>query len=505
MVFPTAEVTSRTPETLFRRRGAGQGKMERLELWAYTHFLSGPGAALGTLLHLGLAVAVTVHVLLHKRDVAAAIGWIGLAWLSPILGPALYWAFGINRVRRRAYRISRRYIARRGSPPPMGAIRSEKYAALERAVGVLTRRPTLANNAITPMRSGDEAYPVMLQAIAEAKVSIGLTSYIFLADEAGRPFIDALVAAKNRGVEVRVIIDGIGSGYFFSMAGFLLARGGVRVARFMHSWLPWRTAFLNLRNHKKILVVDGRRGFIGGLNISAHNLKTAGPRVAVRDMHFEVTGPVVAQIAEAFVVDWEFATGEELQGETWFPAPVESGPALARVITSGPDQDIEKIEFMFLQAIGTAQHSVKIITPYFLPDERLVAALELAAMRGVDVDIVIPENSDHLVMDWAVMAHIAPLLIAGVRIWRAPQPFEHSKLMTIDGGWSLVGSANWDQRSLRLNFELNMEVYDPDFTALLSEKIASRQGTEITLKGLYSSSFWVRLRNRAVRLLLPYL
>ena len=479
--------------------------MDRLESWATVHFLSGPGAAAGTLLHLGLAIAVTVHVLLHKRDVPAAISWIGLAWLSPILGPALYWMFGINRVRRRAYRISRRYVTRRGPPPPVGAIRSEKYAALERGVGVLTRRPTLANNSIKPMRNGDEAYPVMLQAIAEAKVSIGLVSYIFFADEAGRPFIDALVAAHNRGVEVRVIVDGIGSGYFFSKAAFLLGRGGVKVVRFMHSWLPWRTAFLNLRNHKKILVVDGKRGFIGGLNISAHNLKSSDPRTAVRDMHFDVTGPVVAQIAEAFVLDWEFATGEELQGDAWFPTPDGCGPALARVITSGPDQDVEKIEFMFLQAVGTARQRIKIITPYFLPDERLVAALELAAMRGVDVDIVIPENSDHLVMDWAVMAHVAPLLIAGVKIWRAPEPFEHAKLMTIDDGWSLVGSANWDQRSLRLNFELNMEVYDPDFSALLSEKIAARQGNEITLQWLYSWPMRVRLRNRAVRLLLPYL
>src|SRR5205814_1084238 len=147
---------------------------------------------------------------------------------------------------------SRRYVARRGPPPPVGAIRSEKYAALERAVAVLTRRPTLAGNGIVPMRNGDEAYPAMLQAIAEAKVSVGLTTYIFSADEAGRPFVEALIAAKDRGVEVRVIVDGIGSGYLFSMVTFLLERGGVQVARFMHSWLPWRMAFLNLRNHKKI-------------------------------------------------------------------------------------------------------------------------------------------------------------------------------------------------------------------------------------------------------------
>jgi cardiolipin synthase len=479
--------------------------MASFSLWAFQHFWNAFGAVIGTVLHVGLAIAVTVHVLLYKRDVPAAIGWMGLAWLSPIIGPALYWLFGINRVRRRAYRISRRYAARRPPSPAIGVLRSEKYAALERAVGVLTRRPTLAGNSVWLLRNGDEAYPAMLQAIAEAKVSIGLTSYIFSADEAGTPFIEALIAAKARGVEVRVIIDGVGGGYFFSMVAFRLARAGVKVVRFMHSWLPWRMAFLNLRNHKKVLVIDGQRGFIGGINISAHNLKACDPKTAVRDMHFEVRGPVVEQITEAFVTDWEFATGEELRGLNWFPQHVESGQALARVVTSGPDQDIEKIEFMFLQAIGTAQRSIKIITPYFLPDERLVAALELAAMRGVDVDIVIPENSDHKIMDWAVMAHVAPLLIAGARIWYAPQPFEHSKLMTIDGGWSLVGSANWDQRSLRLNFELNMEIYDAEVTAMLSEKIAARQGTEVTLKWIYQRPFLVRLRNRAVRLLLPYL
>jgi cardiolipin synthase len=479
--------------------------MASFSLWAFQHFWNAYVATILTVIHIGLAIAVTIHVLLYKRDVPAAIGWMGLAWLSPIIGPALYWLFGINRVRRRAYRISRRYAARRPPPPPMGILRSEKYAALERAVGVLTRRPTLAGNSVRLLRNGDEAYPAMLQAIAEAKVSIGLSSYIFYADAAGIPFIEALIAARRRGVEVRVIIDGLGSGYFFSGAVARLARGGVNVVRFLHSWLPWRMAFLNLRNHKKILVVDGKRGFIGGLNISAHNLKACDPRTAVRDMHFEVLGPVVEQITEAFATDWEFATGEELKGLNWFPQHAESGKALARVVTSGPDQDIEKIEFMFLQAIGTAQRSIKIITPYFLPDERLVAALELAAMRGVDVDIVIPENSDHRIMDWAVMAHIAPLLVAGVRVWRAPKPFEHSKLMTIDHGWGLVGSANWDQRSLRLNFELNMEVYDPEFTALLSERITARQGEEITLKWIYQRPFLVRLRNRAVRLLLPYL
>jgi cardiolipin synthase len=472
-------------------------------IWADLHLFNVP--VLGSVLHIGLAVAVTVHVLLYKRDVSAAIGWIGLAWLAPMLGSVLYWVFGINRVRRRAHRVGLRYAARRAPPPAIGKSKSERFPALERAVGVITRRSTTAGNSARLLRSGEGAYPVMLQAIAEAKSTIGLTSYIFFADKAGHPFIEALGAAKARGVEVRVMVDGVGSGYFFSAAAFQLRRRGVPVARFMHSLFLWRMAFLNLRNHKKILVVDGKVAFIGGLNISAHNLVDCDPRSAVRDMHFEVKGPVVAQISEAFAADWVFATGEDLEGAAWFPDLAEDGPALARVITSGPDQDIEKIEFMFLEAIGSALQSIKIITPYFLPDERLITALELAAMRGVDVDVVIPENSDHRYLDWAVMAHIGPLLRAGGRVWRAPHPFEHSKLMTVDGGWALVGSANWDQRSLRLNFELNMEVYDPAFAAAMSQKIVERQGREITYDELHSRPMPLRLRDRATRLLLPYL
>jgi cardiolipin synthase len=463
------------------------------------------GAILGTLIHIALALSVTVHLLLHKRDVAAIIGWMGLAWLSPLLGPLLYITFGINRVRRRAYRVGLRRAARRGAAPALGKLQSEHFMALERAVSVITKRSTMPGTAIRLLRNGEQAYPVMLQAIAEAKACVGLSSYIFLADAAGEPFIEALIAAKERGVEVRVSVDGIGSGYFACGTAFKLWRHGIPVVRFMHTLLPWRMAFLNLRNHKKILVVDGSVAFIGGLNISDHNLKDAEPRTAIRDMHFEVKGPVVSQIVEAFAADWMFATEEELKGPCWYPELSDAGKALARVVTSGPDQDIEKIEYMFLQAISSADRSIRIITPYFLPDERLVTALSLAAMRGVEVTLVIPENSDHRTLDWAFCAHIAPLLASGGRIWRAPQPFEHSKLLTVDDGWSLIGSANWDMRSLRLNFEINMEIYDRDFAALVSQKILERQGEEITLGSLNARSLHVRLRDSATRLLLPYL
>jgi cardiolipin synthase len=464
------------------------------------------GAVLGPLLHVALAGAVTVHVLERKRDVAAAFAWIGVAWLSPIIGSALYFLFGVNRVQRRAYRAGRgRSMGWVDDPATFLNPRHDHFAPLERAIGVLTGRPPRLGNKVAMLRNGDEAYPPMLEAIAAAKVSIAFSSYIFEADDTGMKFIEALKAAQARGVAIRVIIDGIGSGYWYSPAYRRLLEAGIPVARFMHTLVPWRMAFLNLRSHKKILVADGSRAFIGGLNIADANLLAANPRDPVRDMHFDVTGPVVTQIAEAFATDWHFCTDERLGGEAWLPPLTEMGTAAARVITSGPDQDVYKIEFAMLQAIGCAQRSIKILTPYFLPDERLMSALVLAAMAGVAVDVVIPEACDHRYLDWAMRAHVAPLLRAGGRVWRAPLPFEHSKLFAVDEGWSLIGSANWDMRSLRLNFELNMEVCCSQFGALVSGAIERRQGNALTLAELAARSLPIRLRDSAVRLLLPYL
>jgi cardiolipin synthase len=477
--------------------------MSDQDFWRHLETL---GAVLGPLLHIVLAGAVTVHALERKRNVAAATTWIGLAWLSPIVGSALYFLFGINRVQRRAFRAGRlRGGGWAEDPETFLNPRHDHFAPLERAIGVLTGRPPRLGNNVRLLCNGDEAYPLMLEAIAAARVSVALSSYIFKADEAGETFIAALIAAKARNVEIRVIVDGIGSGYWYSPVYWRLAAVGIPVARFMHTLVPWRMSFLNLRSHKKILVIDGARAFTGGINISAANLLTQNPSDPVRDMHFEVTGPVVRQIAEAFATDWHFCTGERLGGDAWFPALPETGTAAARVITSGPDQDLDKIEFTLLQAIGCAQRSVKILTPYFLPDDRLMSALELAAMAGVTVDVVIPECSDHLVMDWSVRAHIAPLLRAGGRVWRAALPFEHSKLFVIDDGWSLIGSANWDVRSLRLNFELNMEVCCPQFGGLAAGAIERRQANPLTLAELRSRPLPERLRDGAARLLLPYL
>lgn len=456
--------------------------------------------------HILLAITVTIHVLLHKRDVGASIGWIGLAWLSPILGSIFYVILGINRVKRRANPVRDKRPDRHAVETPLlPAERDDHLAPLERAGDRITQHRAERGTAVTVLHNGDEAYPKMIAAIDAAEASVALTSFIFRADDAGGCFIDALVRARRRGVQVRVLIDGMGGGYFLSPTYERLRRHDVPAFRFMHSPLPWRMPFLNLRTHKKILVLDGRIGFTGGLNIGDENLLADRPRHPVRDTHFRFEGPVVAQMIEAFAEDWLFAAGENLAGEAWFPPLYEVGEGVARVILSGPDQDIEKIEFMILEAIACARQSIKITTPYFLPDDRLVTALALASMRGVDVDVIVPARSNHLIVDWATRAQIGPLIAAGCRIWRSPPPFNHSKMMTVDGIWCLIGGANWDMRSFRLNFELNIEVYHADVVQHVDLLMAARRGTRVTAAELEALPLSVKLIDSGARLMLPYL
>ena len=456
-------------------------------------------------LHLAVAFAVTSHVLLKKRDVGAALGWIGLVWLAPFIGGIFYFVAGINRVKRRAETLVRRPKTRARTRKDDDSDLHDDLEPLQRGIGRISRRPLEIGNAVTTYQNGDEAYPEMLAAIGKAQASIGLSSFIFDMDETGTKFVEALAAANERGVAVRVIIDGIGGGYVFSHAYHALLRVGVPAGRFLHSPLPWRMPLVNLRSHKKILVIDGRIGFTGGMNIADDNVMRLKTKTPVQDTHFKIEGPVVSQLADAFVDDWAFVAHEELSDTAWFPFLTPVGPAKARVITSGPDQDLEKIEFAIMQAIACARASIYVMTPYFLPDERLLNALALAAMRGVAVHVVMPEASNHFYVDWAARANIGSLLKDGVSLWVGPRPFRHSKIMVVDGEWSLIGSSNWDMRSFRLNFEICMELYDKTIAQSLQHFVTSHRGKPLTNAELKARPLPIRLRDAGVRLMMPYL
>ncbi|HET7083421.1 MAG TPA: phospholipase D-like domain-containing protein [Rhizomicrobium sp.] len=464
-------------------------------------------AGLAAALYVLLAGIVTIDILLKKSDVRSALGWIGTVWLAPIFGSLLYYLFGINRVTRRALRLGRLDDALARLPGASALCSEPNLSLLCQVSQSITQSPLTGGNALTMLEGGDHAYPEMLAAIQNARHCVAMSSYIFRNDRAGQEFAEALAAAARRGVQVRVLLDGLGTGYLYPGIYYRLKKDGVPVARFLHTWLPWRMPFLNMRNHRKLLVADGHTAFLGGINIGVENCARFSGARQIRDVHFKVEGPAAAVVMEAFARDWTFTTEEVLDAGLWWPKLEAKGCIFARGISSGPDADLYKLELLLGAALGLAQKRIRIVTPYFLPDARLQFMLHQAGLRGVKVEIVIPGASNQHLMDWAMRGHLRFFRHVPVSIIATPPPFDHTKLCTVDGEWSLIGSSNWDARSFRLNFEFDLEIIDPDFTAGLDRLIEARMagGKPLTPDMLAAEPVWKRLRNAAARLLLPYL
>lgn len=457
-----------------------------------------------------LSVACAGHALLRKRDPRAALGWIAVCLLLPGLGALLYLLFGVNRIKAKARHLRRRWPMPDNSDlddPALTAGWPSEHFGFTRLSRKVTRRRFVQGNRIELLVNGEEAYPAMLEEIEGARESVGLCTYIFDSDQVGLQFVGALADAVARGVDVKVLVDGVGEIYSRPRISGLLRERGIPTARFL-PWDRWpRVLHLNLRNHRKILVVDGKLAFTGGMNIGARHLADAkdNPKKAL-DLHFKVRGPVVADIEQAFLEDWSFATGaNHLRAK-----PLElpwAGDLWARVIIDGPNEDFEKLQWMYLGATNAARESVRIMTPYFVPDRELVASLSAAALRGVKVEIVLPEESNLPFVSWATDAMLWQVLEHGVRVYRQPPPFAHSKLFVVDGHYAIVGSGNFDARSLRLNFEFNLEIYDEEFVSLLARHVdqAKARSALITLSEMDGRPLVIKLRDGFARLFAPYL
>lgn len=467
--------------------------------------------------HIVGAIGVTVDAVLRKRQVPAVFGWVGLAWLAPVVGSLLYVAFGINRIQRAALALQRQPLlgdteelrAQQASGQFLKQLGEDhpNLPGLARLGFHTTGNPLLPGNRITALHDGDEAYPAMLEAINGATRTISLLSYIFDSDATGQLFVDALGEAKARGVDVRVLVDDVGSRYSRPPITARLRDRGIRVSSFLPTRLPRLFRYANLRNHRKILVVDGTIGFTGGMNIRDGHWLSRHPASPIRCLHFRLEGPVVYELQRAFSVDWAFATREALDRDPWFPRLASVGSVVARGIPDGPDGDLENILELILGALAAATKHVRIITPYFLVDDVLLRALQVSAMRGVQVDIVVPARSNLPIIDWAMTPQFLPLLDKGCRVFRSPAPFDHTKAFTVDGHWCLVGSTNWDARSLLLNFEFNVECYDQALTASLEALIDARiaEASPLSLRALRERSLPIRFRDGVARLGSPYL
>jgi cardiolipin synthase len=462
-----------------------------------------------------LSCFAAVHALLNKRNPSAALGWVAICLMFQPMGALLYFLFGINRVRTRARKLEGRPlfklrfgfdVAEEEYPPALNVQTPVAQHPCNSVSDRVTGRPIVGGNRVEILRNGEEAYPLMLEAIRNAQKSVCIATYIFGTGQLGRRFIEALADAVKRGVDVRVLLDGIGEFYAFPRAGTLLKRKKVKIARFIPPSLFPPNIHINLRNHRKILVTDGQTGFMGGMNISdAHLASNQTNGAKVSDIHFRVQGPVVHQLEMIFLEDWAFCTGEQAVLSPY--RGVEAGEAICRTIVDGPNEDLDKLAMILVGAISAAQHRVSIMTPYFLPSREIISALQIAALRGVEVEVILPSKNNLPFVHWATRNMLWEILQKGVRIYYQPPPFVHSKLFIVDDQYAQIGSANIDPRSLRLNFELALEIYGQKTIKGLADHVKEcrRMSKQVFLKEMDNRPLPVRIRDAMAWLFSPYL
>ncbi len=469
-------------------------------------------------------LAALIHALLRARQPQAALGWVIAIIFIPYLGALAYLIFGVNRVDSRAARLLRAVVENRQE----AIINAAPFLHTDydpRLVGSgdipqdfvhvgssnPSTMPLVGGNTFRPLQNGENAYPVMLEAIKKAKHEVFLCTYIFQGKHYAKEFSDTLLAASKRGVDVRLLVDGVGVFPAWDKPWRHLDKEGVKVARFLPLRILPLQFSMNLRNHRKVLIADDI-AFTGGMNIDdAHVVNdpltpsATKKKGKVQDLHFCVEGPVVLELREGFLMDWAFCTGETDSGPVL--PPVNKGSMNARVILDGPGTPSDTMLDLFCGVISCARKRVLVFTPYFLPPQELVSAFNCAKSRGVDVTIVLSEELDHQYIGWAT-DHMLPVLLSqGVRVFRQPPPFAHTKLLLVDDSYVNIGSTNLDPRSLNLNFEMNVEVFSPSLNQELSEYAEKVLTTcyEVTNESLTALPLWKRIRNAAVWVFSPYL
>jgi cardiolipin synthase len=420
-----------------------------------------------------------VYVILQRRlPTANALAWLCIVLFQPELGIFMYWLVGENRLAQRRVREHRdlleslKKLALR--PPPgstamQGLIDDIKPIPVSRQAEKLTGLPVIGGNNVQLLSQTEEVIDRLIGDINRAQRSAHLLYYIYVADETGNRVTDALINAARRGVTCRVLADAVGSRHLFGRRGRAssMRAAGIRVLPALPvAPLRRRLARLDLRNHRKLAVIDGNIGYTGSQNIvnADYGHKRAGSWI---DLSARYTGPIVAQLQAVFIEDWAFETEEELRGDDIFPYLEPTGDMPAQAVPTGPSQVSVALPRVIMAAIHSAQERIVITSPYLVPDQSTMLALAMAADRGARVDIVLPYVSDHPLVSAAGRAYFDDLLESGVNLYLHGPGMLHSKTLTVDDAFALLGSSNLDIRSFYLNFELNVLMYGPQITRQL--------------------------------------
>jgi cardiolipin synthase len=433
--------------------------LDWLHAAAHTHPLRFDLFAAGWLVYL---LGLGLWIVMQKREPAATLAWLISLAVLPYVGFAVYYWFGPQRIRRQRLRRGR---ARARLPMSERDAPDAELRELSRLGQATTRLPASSATDVRLLVDGGATYDAIVDAIAAAQHHVHLEYYIYEPDRTGTRVRDALIERARAGVTVRLLVDAVGSSRLRRRFLAPLIAAGGEVAWFHPMRVPWRRPWLNLRSHRKIVVVDGRVAFTGGINVTDEEDERL--RVdAYRDLHLRIEGEVVAALQQVFLEDWIYATGQKAPSIPRVAA--DAGPVAAQVLASGPDGPWEPIHRLHVSAIHAARQRVWLATPYFVPGEAAMMALTSAALAGLDVRLLVPSLSDSRLVTFAARSYFDDLLAAGVRIHEYGPRLMHTKALLCDDDVAIIGSANFDYRSFRLNFEVSMLFRDTGIAAELA-------------------------------------
>ena len=460
-------------------------------------------------------VLLSTWIVLEKRRPLATLAWILGLSLLPVAGLLVYYLLGprkLERQRRKRERAARRL---RSSAPELQAVAAPSVRSLPddlqlRQLVTLAwnnaEAPLTDGNEVTALQDGHDCYAALESAITEAQHHVHLAYYTYQPDATGQRFRDLLTRKAREGVEVRLLVDAVGSSALTRRFLAPLRDAGAEVATFNPVRLPGLRP-VNFRNHRKLVVVDGQVGFTGGINIGDEYLGR-GANGPWRDTHLRIDGPAVASLQAIFVEDWHFATGTALQQPGLFEARRHPDrDQRVQVVGSGPDRDWQTIQQLYVTAIGQARERVRLSTPYFVPDEVMLAALEVASLRGVEVELLLSRRTDAPLVRAAARSYYDDLLRAGVRIFEYQPGFLHAKQLVVDTCFAAVGSANFDPRSFRLNFEASALIHGGPLPLELATRFDSdlTRSQEVLLGARRRLGLAQRLAEAGARVLSPML
>lgn len=434
-----------------------------------------------SLVFLATAIPVAIMIVLEKRSPYKTAAWILVLILLPIMGVIFYLFFGQEYRKRKIY--SRKGIKSLGKIRNLSSQQlreidqmqlnlSKKVLEKENIIRLLLNNShalLTTGNHLEILIDGEKTFNAILKAIKSAKHHIHLEYYIFSDDKIGNQLKNLLIEKSKEGIEIRIIIDDVGSWDLSEIFISELKENGIEIYSFMEVRFPRLTSKMNFRNHRKIVIVDGKIGFTGGLNIADRYIEGAKKLGRWRDTHLQIEGDAVACLQVIFAADWYFVIKENLNGQKYFPPFTDNPGTPVQISASGPDSDWQSIEQAFFAAITNAKEKIYITTPYLMPPPSIVSALETAALSNIDVRIIIPEKSDAITPKWCSFSFIEKLLEAGIKVYFYQQGFTHSKFMIVDDVFSTIGTANLDFRSLETNFEVNAFIYDEKFTQKLEK------------------------------------